>query len=88
MSKAFTNPWYFIFHVDHDLIVNGQDVNHEMMDAMAQWENQHYYEFGHSLGLALSKIFLGQQMNGIPLYHEGYVNAEKAGKPPAKQQPK
>ena len=60
MSKAFTNPWYFIFHVDHDLIVNGQDVNHELMDAMAQWENQHYYEFGHSLGLALSKIFLGQ----------------------------
>ena len=68
MSKAFTNPWYFIFHVDHDLIINGQDVNHELMDSMAQWENQHYYEFGHSIGLALSKIFLGQQMNGIPLY--------------------
>ena len=68
-SKAFTNPWYFIFHVDHDLIINGQDVNHELMDAMAQWENQHYYEFGHSLGLALSKIFLGQQMNGIPMAH-------------------
>ena len=72
MSKAFTNPWYFIFHVDHDLIVNGQDVNHELMDAMAQWENQHYYEFGHSVGLALSKIFLGQDMqhaNGIPMAH-------------------
>jgi hypothetical protein len=35
------------------------------MDAMAQWENQHYYEFGHSVGLALSKIFLGQQMSGL-----------------------
>jgi hypothetical protein len=23
MSKAFTDPWYFIFHVDHDLIING-----------------------------------------------------------------
>ena len=23
MSKAFTDPWYFIFHVEHDLIVNG-----------------------------------------------------------------
>merc|ERR1712060_516688 len=67
MSKAFTDPWYFIFHVEHDLIVNGQDVHHEVMDAMAQWENQHFYEYGHSLGLALSKIFLGGQMkNEIP----------------------
>jgi hypothetical protein len=39
MSKAFTDPWYFIFHVEHDLIVNGQDVHHEIMDASAQWEN-------------------------------------------------
>ena len=23
MSKAFTDPWYFIFHVEKDLIVNG-----------------------------------------------------------------
>ena len=67
MSKAFTDPWYFIFHVEHDLIVNGQDIHHEIMDAEAQWENQHFYEFGHSVGLALSKIFLGGQMkNDIP----------------------
>ena len=67
MSKAFTDPWYFIFHVEHDLIVNGQDVHHEIMDAQAQWENQHFYEYGHSVGLALSKIFLGGQMkNDIP----------------------
>ena len=80
MSKAFTNPWYFIFHVDHDLIVNGQDVNHELMDAMAQWENQHYYEFGHSIGLALSKIFLGQQMNGLPLHsYDHYMHHPNAG---------
>ena len=66
MSKAFTDPWYFIFHVEHDLIVNGQDIHHEIMDAEAQWENQHFYEYGHSIGLALSKIFLGGQMkNGI-----------------------
>jgi len=71
MAKAFTNPWYFIFHVEHDLIVNGQDVHHELMDAMAQWDNQHYYEFGHSVGLALSKIFVGGQMqNGIPYYQQ------------------
>ena len=76
MSKAFTDPWYFIFHVEHDLIVNGQDVHHEIMDAMAQWENQHFYEYGHSVGLALSKIFLGGQMkNEIPadyIYGEHY----------------
>ena len=67
MSKAFTDPWYFIFHVEHDLIVNGQDIHHEIMDAEAQWENQHFYEFGHSVGLSLSKIFLGGQMkNDIP----------------------
>ena len=77
MSKAFTDPWYFIFHVEHDLIVNGQDVHHEIMDAEAQWENQHFYEFGHSVGLALSKIFLGGKMkNDIPRHylpaHEPY----------------
>jgi len=70
MSKAFTDPWYFIFHVEHDLIVNGQDIHHEIMDAEAQWENQHFYEFGHSVGLSLSKIFLGGQMkNGIPAHY-------------------
>jgi hypothetical protein len=70
MSKAFTDPWYFIFHVEHDLIVNGQDVHHEVMDAQAQWENQHFYEFGHSVGLALSKIALGGKMkNDIPVHH-------------------
>ena len=81
MSKAFTDPWYFIFHVEHDLIVNGQDIHHEIMDAEAQWENQHFYEFGHSVGLALSKIFLGGQMkNGIPVHHRpyghGYAHAD------------
>ena len=70
MSKAFTDPWYFIFHVEHDLIVNGQDIHHEIMDAEAQWENQHFYEFGHSVGLALSKIFLGGKMkNDIPAHY-------------------
>jgi hypothetical protein len=70
MSKAFTDPWYFIFHVEHDLIVNGQDIHHEIMDAQAQWDNQHFYEYGHSVGLALSKIFLGGKMkNGIPANH-------------------
>jgi len=70
MSKAFTDPWYFIFHVEHDLIVNGQDVHHEIMDAQAQWENQHFYEFGHSVGLALSKIFLsGSMKNDIPAHY-------------------
>jgi len=69
MSQAFTDPWYFIFHVEHDLIVNGQDVHHEIMDAQAQWENQHFYEFGHSVGLALSKIFLsGSMKNDIPAH--------------------
>mmetsp|Transcript_10325 Transcript_10325/g.13972 ORF Transcript_10325/g.13972 Transcript_10325/m.13972 type:complete len:89 (+) Transcript_10325:995-1261(+) len=37
-----------------------------MSDAAAQWDNQHFYEFGHSIGLALSKIAVGGQMaNGI-----------------------
>ena len=82
MSKAFTDPWYFIFHVEHDLIVNGQDIHHEIMDAQAQWENQHFYEYGHSIGLALSKIFMGGQMkNGIPVHHyptkHHYANGEE-----------
>jgi len=37
-----------------------------MVDAIAQWENQHFYEFGHNIGLALSKIAIGSKMaNGI-----------------------
>lgn len=35
MSHAFSDPWYFIFHVEKDLIVNGQDIHHEIMDAQA-----------------------------------------------------
>merc|ERR1719464_1722061 len=87
-----------VLHAVHDLIVNGQDVNHELMDAMAQWENQHYYEFGHSLGLALSKIFLGQQMtNGIPMHalpahgynpHHNVAEKKDEKKPAAKKDDK
>ena len=65
-SFTLIEPWYFIFHRDADLIINGQDVHHEMTDAVAQWDNQHFYEFGHSIGLALSKITIGAKMaNGI-----------------------
>merc|ERR1711966_163172 len=69
-----------------------------LMDAMAQWENQHYYEFGHSLGLALSKIFLGQQMsNGIPMHalpahgynpHHNVAEKKEEKKPVAKKDDK
>ena len=31
----------FIFHVEHDLIVNGQDIHHEIMDAQAQRDTLH-----------------------------------------------
>ena len=66
MSFTLIEPWYFIFHRDADLIINGQDVHHELTDAVAQWDNQHFYEFGHSIGLALSKITIGAKMaNGI-----------------------
>lgn len=71
MSKQFTDPWYFIYHVDHDLIVNGQDIHHEIMDGKNQWDQQHYYEFGHSVGLGLSKIFTaGQMKNSLARHHQ------------------
>ena len=39
-----------------------------MIDAIAQWDNQHFYEFGHSIGLALSKITIGGQLaNGLEI---------------------
>ena len=39
MTQNLEQPWYFIFHRDNDLIINGQDVHHEMTDAIAQWDN-------------------------------------------------
>ena len=68
MANLLIEPWYFIFHRDNDLVINGQDVHHEMIDAIAQWDNQHFYEFGHSIGLALSKITIGGQLaNGLEM---------------------
>ena len=74
MTSAFFSPWEFSFnHEDYDLevhrhlIINGQDVLDELMDAKVHWDHFNYYEFGYSLGYALDQILLQQRKeNKLP----------------------
>ena len=63
MTQAFFNPWEFSFRhndheEDHHLLINGQDVIDELLDAKLHWDHFNFYEFGYSLGYALDKILL------------------------------
>ena len=68
MTQAFFDPWEFSFmHEDYiedqHLLINGQDVIDELLDAKLHWDNFNYYEFGYSLGYALDKILLQRRID-------------------------
>jgi len=49
----------FAWHVGKDLIVNGRQIYHEIRDAIDQYKSGNWEKFGHDIGEASAKIFLG-----------------------------
>ena len=60
MLKQFKNPKSFAFHVGKDLLVNGQDIYHQISDAVAQYRAGKYEAFGEDIGSAMALVLIGK----------------------------
>ena len=59
LAAVFTSPRSFAYHVGKDLIINGKDIYHEISDAIVQYDNQQWEQFGIDVGTAAAKTILG-----------------------------
>ena len=61
MIKAFSNPTSFAYHVGKDLIVNGRPIFREINDAIKDYDNGKWEDFGKEIGEAAAKMLVGQE---------------------------
>lgn len=61
MAAIMANPAALAYHVGKDLIVNGQDIYHEVHDSVNQFEEGKYQYFGYDIGMALAKLIIGEE---------------------------
>lgn len=58
--SSFENPVSFVFHVGHDLIINGQQIYTEVNSAIQDYQNQDFEGFGEAVGEALAAVLVGE----------------------------
>ena len=61
--SSFKNPMSFVFHVGHDLIINGRQIFTEIDAAVLAYHNKNYQAFGNAIGQALAAILVGGPAN-------------------------
>lgn len=61
MVKVFDSPWSFVCHVGQDLMINGVDIYNKAKDAVDQYGNENWLEFGVDIGEAAAKTLLGEE---------------------------
>ena len=61
MVKILENPKDFAIHTAEDLIINGKNIYHEIQDAVKSYEAHDYRQFGVNVGMATSKLLLGEE---------------------------
>jgi hypothetical protein len=59
MSDVFASPDSFFYNAGMNLLVNGVEIYAEIDEAVVDFDNQKYFEFGENLGKAISMTFLG-----------------------------
>lgn len=79
MAAVFTNPWSFVYHVGHDLVVNGVQIFSEVEDSVSQYKAANYGAFGEDIGEALAKLLIGGAVQAQPGWELKQQNALKAG---------
>jgi len=57
--KQMSSPKSFVFHVGKDLIVNHNDIFHEIYTAVNDYRAQKWLDFGIQVGTALHKLIIG-----------------------------
>merc|ERR1719253_1114692 len=54
-----SSPSSFAYHVGKDIIVNHEDIYHEIVTAISDYHAQKWLDFGVQVGTALHKIIIG-----------------------------
>lgn len=73
MAAIFASPTSFVYHVAHDLVVNGAQIYHEIDDSITQYHNQQYEKFGEDVGFALAKLVLGEEEKAMVEHHNLFL---------------
>jgi len=60
MVSVFNSPQAFAYHVGKDLLVNGQDIFHEIETAVTDYEASNWSDFGYQIGEAAAKTIIGK----------------------------
>ena len=58
MIKIFEHPFSLVYHVGKNLVVNGIDIFRKTHEAIEDFENHDYFDFGYYLAEAIEEIFL------------------------------
>jgi hypothetical protein len=61
MISIFNSPASFAYHVGKDLLVNGKQIYGDINDAVSEYHESNWYDFGYSCGNAAAKTFLGSE---------------------------
>lgn len=69
LGVSFRSPWAYFFHLIRDLIVNGVAITREIIDSISQFRNKAWKAFGIDIGMALAKLFIGEEM----MFNSGVV---------------
>ena len=61
MAAVFKSPMSFVYHVGHDIIVDGTQIFDQVADAVVDFKGQNWYKFGQDVGEAASLTLLGKE---------------------------
>ena len=59
MADVFASPDSFFYNVGLNLIINGVEIYAEIDEAMKDFDQEKYFDFGENLGKALALVIMG-----------------------------
>jgi len=70
MGKEFEDPYSFAWNAGENLLLNGIDIFEKIYDAIDDWGNKKYYQFGVDIGEALAEVADESAEQGLYLASE------------------
>ena len=58
MAAVFSNPVTLVYHVGHNLIMNGIDIYEKLDMGVIAYKKGDYYSFGYNVGEGMAEVFL------------------------------
>lgn len=72
MAEVFLNPFKLIFTVGKNLILNGVDIFDKINAGIKAYNAGDFYNFGKSMGDAMSEVFLKAPLPKSPMDQKAY----------------